>query len=293
MRTHLLIAAAATAALSTAAHAEIIYGLTTQNAITVIDSDMPSQSLAGGTVRGLEAGENLEAIDYRPATGDIYAVGDFDNLYTIDPTTFRASLVGSFDPPLTGTSFAFDFNPAFMGGRFARIISDTDNNRVLDGEDGSYLAPVEKTPVFYAAGDENEGRDPNLVGIAYDNNVAGAMTTQQFGIDRNTGDLVTVANNAGTLTTIGSVGFGDMASFTNEAGFDISGMTGTAFAALQPGPNSNLYTVNTSTGNTQFLGVFGSGDVIRDLTVVPIPEPTAGLALAGIAGLGLARRRRA
>ena len=252
---------------------------------------MPMQSIDGGTVRGLVAGENLEVIDYRPATNELYAVSDFDNVYTIDQDTFDATLVGSFSPRLVGTSFAFDFNPAFMDGEFARIISDTDNNRVISGETGQYLGDPDKTMVFYPNGDANAGRDPNLVGIAYTNSVAGATTTQQYGLDRNTGDLVTVANNAGTLGTVGSLGFGDPASFTNEAGFDISGQTGTAFAALQPGPNSNLYTVDLGTGNANFVGVFGSGDVIRDLAVVPIPEPTAA-GLLGLAGLGLLRRRK-
>ena len=290
MRTHLLIAAAATAALGTVANAEIIYGLTTQNSIVVIDSDMPSVSLDGGFVSGLEQNETLLALDYRASDGQLFAVGSGDNLYTIDQDTFDASLVGSFSPRLTGTSFAFDFNPAFMGGEFARIISDTDNNRVISGDTGQYLAPVEKTPVFYPAGDPNAGRDPNVVGIAYTNSVPGATSTQQFGIDRNTGDLVTVANNAGTLDTVGSLGFGDPASFTNEAGFDIAGVSGTAFAALQPGPNSNLYTIDLSTGNATFQGVFGSGDIIRDLAVIPEP---ASAGLLAVAGLGLLRRRRA
>ena len=101
--------------------------------------------------------------------------------------------------------------------------------------------------------------------------------------------LTTVANNAGTLNTVGVLGVG---SLTNELGLDISGQTGTAFANFQIGPNSGLYTINLDTGAANFEGIIGSGDLIRDLTVVPIPEPT-GVALAGIAALGLLRRRRA
>ena len=285
-----LMTTAAAAALSLTAgqaSAELIYGLTTQNSITVFDSAAPSASLDGGKIRGIEAGESLVAIDFRPATGQVYAVGDFDNIYTIDQSSFAATLVGNFAPPsLRGTSFAFDFNPAFMGGEFARIISDTDNNRVVSGDTGQYLAPVEKTPVFYAAGDPNQGQNPNIAAIAYSNNVAMATSTQQYGIDATLGVLTTVANNAGTLQTIGSLG---VAGLSNELGLDISGGTGIAYANLQNGPNSGLYTINLATGTATLVGQITSGDLIRDITVVPEPTTAALVLITG--SLALVRRR--
>ena len=282
------VMAAAAAFVVGPASAELIYGLTTQNSITVFDSAAPTVSLDGGKVRGIEAGESLVAIDFRAATSEVYALGDFDNLYTIDQSDFSATLVGNFAPPsLRGTSFAFDFNPAFMGGEFARIISDTDNNRVVSGDTGQYLAPVEKTPVFYAAGDPNAGQNPNIAAIAYSNNVAMATSTQQYGIDATLGVLTTVANNAGTLQTIGSLG---VMPLTNELGLDISGGTGIAYANLQTGPNSGLYTINLATGTATLVGQITSGDLIRDITVVP--EPTTAALLLGIGSLALVRRRK-
>ena len=297
MKTLTLSALAATPLLiSNAASAEIIYGLTTQNSIVVIDSDNPTRSIDGGFVRGLEAGEVLVDIDYRAGTDEIYALGSFDNVYTLDQDTFNVDLVGNFAPPsLRGTSFAFDFNNAFAGGvdnpsatdigRFARIISDTDTNRVIDGDTGQYLGTPDKTDVFYAAGDVNEGADPDIVGIAYTNAIPQAGSTQQYGIDRNTGALVTVANNAGTLETVGSLG---LVGFTNEAALDIAGTNDFGFAVLQSGPNSLLYTVDLATGAASEVGVFASGDLIRSLTAVP--EPTS-LALLSVGALALGRRR--
>ncbi len=296
MKTQILLAATAAAIASMPASADIIYGLTTQNSIAVIDSAMPSDSIDGGFVMGLGQNENLLEIDYRPGTGELYAISSQDNVYTIDLNSFEANLVGNFTPPsLRGTSYAFDFNNAFDGGsglaadigRFARIISDTDNNRVIDGDTGQYLGTPEKTPVFYPAGDPSFGVNPNIVGIGYTNAFPGAQSTQQYGIDRATGNLVTVANNAGTLNTVGSLG---VTGFTNEAELDISG-DNVAFAVLQNGPSSVLYTVDLGTGAATPLGDFASGDLIRSLAVVPVPEPTTA-AVLGLGALGMLRRRR-
>ena len=279
--------------MTTATAGETIIGLTTQNGIEVFNSDAPDISLDGGFVGGdLVAGEVLLGIDYRPASEDIYVFGNQDNVYTVDLDTFDATFIGKFAPPrLRGNSFGFDFNPAFMDGEFARIISNTDQNRVISGNTGQYLLPAERTPVFYAAGDVNAGENPNIAGIAYTNNVPNSTSTLQYGIDATLGVLTTVANNAGTLNTIGSLGISPL---TNELGLDISGDTGIAYANLQNGPNSQLFTIDLSSGAASILGTIASGDLIRDITVLPtaVPEPgtTALLALAGLTCF--TRRRR-
>ncbi|XAL98760.1 DUF4394 domain-containing protein [Phycisphaeraceae bacterium D3-23] len=289
-----LIAAAAATLVGGHAAAEQILGLTTQNSITEFDSATPGDSVAGGFVTGLvDQNEFLLAIDYRAATQEVYVLSSTNNVYTLDTTSYAATLVGNLTDTnpgfaLAGTSFAFDFNPAFTGGEFARIISDTDNNRVVSGDTGQYLGAVEKTPVFYNTGDANEGVNPNIAGIAYTNSFGVPATTQQYGIDATLGVLVTVANNAGTLDTVGSLG---VSGLTNELGLDISGATGTAYATLQNGPNSALYTIDLATGSATFVGNITSQDLVRDLTVIPIPEPGS-LALLGLGGLALLRRRR-
>ncbi len=304
MKKFLIVAVVAAAVLTSpsltpTASAELLYGLTTENSIAVFDSSAPNVTIDGGFVDGLVAGEELIAIDFRPASGQIYLLGSSETVYTFDLTSLDATVVGNFSATadLRGTSFAFDFNPALAGGEFARIISDTDDNRVISGSTGQYLLPVEKTDVFYGVGDPNEGVNPNIAGIAYTNSLDVPLTTQQYGIDATLGVLVTVANNAGTLATIGSLGLGSTP--TNELGLDISGATGIAYANIQTGPNSQLYTIDLGTGAATLLGTFTSGDLIRDITVIPdtgsaaIPEPSSAM-LAGlaIASVGMIRRRR-
>ncbi len=275
------------------ATAEDLYTVTDNNVVNVIDSNSPTVVTRSGSISGLAATESIFGLDYRANGGGIYAVGSLGNIYTIDQTTFNATSVGSaLTPALVGNSFAFDFNPSAAGGILSRIISDTDNNRVIDSTTGGYFGAPDKTAVFYNAGDANEGANPNIQGIAYDNNVLGAMTTQQYGIDADLGILTTVANNAGTLETVGSLGLGS--TLNNELAFDISGDTGIAYASLQVGNgNSELYTIDLATGAASLQGTIGGGVTVRDFTVVPsaIPEPSS-LGLLGVIAIGLAHRRK-
>ena len=291
---------------------ETILGLDGNNGIVSVLSNAPVAGApvtgAPVPVTGLLAGDTLEAIDFRPGNGLIYAVGSGNNIYTLNRATFAATLLGNFndgvndDPagagPLSGNSFAFDFNPAFTPdaslnprGSFARIISDTDFNRVINGNTGEDLGP-RRTDVFFPAGDANANADPNIQGIAYDNNIFGSTSTVQFGIDTEQDVLVTVANNAGTLGTVGGLG----SDFSGEVGFDISGATGTGFVSFENATlaGSQLYTIDLTSGTPTLIGDFGAGNTIKSLTVVgAVPEPsTAGLLALGMIGLAGRRRRK-
>ncbi len=106
-------------------------------------------------------------------------------------------------------------------------------------------ATLTDTSIAFGSGDPNEGQNPNVTGVAYTNSVAGATQTTLFGIDADRGILVRIGGpngvpspNGGQLTTIGSLGV------TSElVGFEISGLTGVAYAALNSGGGfSQLFT---------------------------------------------------
>lgn len=254
--------------------------------LSFFDPDLGASSRMDMPFTGLAPGESILSLDQRPATGAVYAITNFDNIHTFYPNTPNlVQLGGTLAPGLAGSSFGFDFNPAFMGGQFARIISDTNNNRVVDGDNGGYLGTVEKTALFYAMGDLNEGENPQVSHIAYTNSVFGATSTQQYGIDTEINALVTVANNAGTLGTVGGLGI----NARIDGGFDIDGSTGRAFFATPDadGLTSTLYEIDLGSGTASELYSFQG--VARGLT--SIPEPSSVL-LTGLAGLALLARRR-
>ena len=170
---------------------------------------------------------------------------------------------------------------------------------MIDSTTGGYFGAPDKTPVFYPAGDASEGVTPNVQGIAYDNNIAGSTATQQYGIDVATGNLVTVANNAGTLGTVGSLGLIPSLPLSEEVAFDISGDTGVAFAGFQLGADGDLqlYTVDLSNGNATLVDSIGDGSTVRDFTIIPananaVPEPSsAAVLMLGLGAICFRRKR--
>lgn len=281
MRTSCVAALAAAVSCAAGADAEILYGVTANQTLVSFRSSDPGAMLSGVAIAGLQANEQVRGIDFRPATGELFALGSFSNLYTINAITGAASLVGSFGMTLDGSSFGFDFNPTIDR---IRVVSDVGQNLVLNPNNG---AATVATPLFFNPGDANEGANPSVVSAAYTNSFAGATTTQLYSIDTGLDILVTQANSFGNLGTVGSLGV----DITDVSGFDISGLTGIAYlAGVGAGDaRTTLWRVDLSTGLATSIGEIGGGATLTAIAVVPAPAPAGAFVVA--AGL-LARRRR-
>jgi hypothetical protein len=294
-----LAAALGLLGLPGSAEAEPLIGLTTTNNLVSFDSATPGTIGSTVGITGLQAGEIVLGIDRRPANGVLYGLGSTSRIYMIDTATGVATAVGSgFSPPLSGTAFGFDFNP--VPDRI-RVVSTNSSDFRLNPNDGTLTGT--DTPLTYAAGDSGAGLAPRVVGSAYTNNFDGAAVTTLFGIDSNRDVLVRQGGpdgapspNGGMLFTIGAgLGF-DTADLV---GFDISGSSGDAFAALTPptGGASQLFTIDLTAGTATLVGTIGTGLTLTGLAAdvgTLVPEPSS-YVLFGI-GLGLialvVRRRR-
>ena len=274
-------AAILTAALAGAASAELVYGVTSGQSLVSFNSAAPGTILSNVALSGMQPSETIRGIDFRPSTGQLFALGSSSRLYTVNTTTGAATLVGpgSFTPALTASQYGFDFNPTI--DRIRVVGSDTQNT-VLNPTTGGGTAA---TPTFYAAGDPNQGAMPMIVGSAYDRNFVGGVTSQLYGIDANLNILVRQANSAGTLNTVGALGV----DFGADVGFDIA-PGGTAFASNRVAfaPQTHFFTINLATGQASLAGIVGDNLSLDAIAVTPAP---ASLALIGLGGL-LARRRR-
>lgn len=272
------------AALASTASAEVVYGVTLNQTLVSWNHSTPGTLNSGVPIWGMAANETIQGIDFRPQTGELYGLGSFSRLYKIDPMTGMAMQVGAnFSTALNGSSFGFDFNPTVDR---IRMVSDADQN--LRGHPTTGAITVDGT-LSYVAGDVNFGVNPNIVAAAYTNNFAGATSTTLYVLDAGL-DALVIQNpaNSGNLITVGALG----ADVTDFAGFDISGSTGVAYAVIRDVNlnRSTFWTVNLATGQGTMLGEVGGGAIITAMTVA-IPAPGAA-ALAGVAALGMIRRRR-
>lgn len=277
------LAAVPLVVLAGSAQAELVYGVTLQQTLVSWDSAAPSTLLSGVAISGLQANEVIHGIDMRPNTGEMFALGSMNRLYKINRMTGVATQVGpAFSTPLNGSSFGFDFNPTVDR---IRVVSDVDQNLRLNPDTGGLIVD---TPLAYANGDPNFGKNANVVHAAYTNSFKGATSTTLYVLDTGL-DVLAIQNpaNSGQLMTVGSVG----ADLTDLGGFDISGMSGLAYAVVRDNllARSTFWRIDLATGQGTMIGEIGGGAIITAMTVVPAPGAAA---LMGLIGLGAARRRR-
>lgn len=207
-----------------------LYALDADNSLSLFRGNNFQRQIQ---VKCLDAGEVLIGIDFRPADGQLYGLSDRGNLYQIDitpPGRGNAYLVSSLSLRFAGGfQSLFDFNPVVDA---IRLIGSNDQNfAVVSANGGLFNLTVMQTRIAYAPGDRNAGIDPNLVGGAYSNNVAGAQTTLFYALDYDLDLLVTIAAGAngssatggGQLTTIGRLlrSDGTAINLTPSADLDI------------------------------------------------------------------------
>ncbi len=226
---------------------------------------------APGEVETFALDKPLRAIAYRPVTGQLLGYAD-GTVYSVDPMTGKLTDLGATfmeDATISEGSVAFDFNNKIDA---VRAVGADGSNLVYFpdgfGDADERANSVRRfTDAFYVEGDASTGTDPMIFANAYTNAIAGATaaSTAQYALDARANALVTLANNAGELATVGQLTIdGKAVDVTDAGGFDIvSPAEGTdmAYAVLQieGEATAGIYMVDLSSGALTDLGDLGLG----------------------------------
>jgi hypothetical protein len=239
-----------------------VVGLTSDDRLICFQQATPTQSDSIGFVTGLSTDTSIVGMDFRPATGDLWALGDAGGLYTLDLRNGNATLRARLGVALTGTAFGVDFNPTV--DRLRVVGNDGQNLRVnVDTGAVTVDSSLSVTSPTVASG---------VVGAAYTNNDTNPNTaTTLFVLDSSTDQIfIQAPPNAGSLNPVGKL-VGDAAV---DAGFDIysqkkNGPTigNFGYAVYSRGTARGFYVINLLTGRGWPRGSFRAGDDVVDIAV--------------------------
>jgi Domain of unknown function (DUF4394) len=236
----------------------VFYGLTTANQLVKYNANAPETALATISVTGIATGEKIMAIDFRPATGQLYGLGSSSRLYMINHETGAATALGaaSFTPALTGNLAGFDFNPTVDR---IRVVTSSGQNLRLHPETGAVAA----TDMALNPG------TPMVAGAAYTNSIPAASVTVLYDIDLATNKLYKQdPPNNGTLVEVGALGV--TPGTTADGGFDIAPDNTVALTAFANGTATTLYQVNLNTGKATMLGNLSTGIIGLAIPAMPV-----------------------
>ena len=146
-----------------------VVGVTADHRVVTFKTATPGTLDTSAVITGLQGGETVLGIDFRPATGKLYALTDGGRLYTVDPVTGGATIAPILaadaadmtDPfvALMGTAFGTDFNPVVDR---LRTVSDAEENLRTNVDSGATLTDVALNRAPFA-----------VSAAAYANNFAG------------------------------------------------------------------------------------------------------------------------
>jgi hypothetical protein len=238
------------------------YALGDGNRIDLLSTGSSVQLERSITVTGLQNGERLLSIDFRPATGQLYGLGSTSRLYFINLQSGVATQVGigPFAPALSGTVAGFDFNPTVDR---IRVVTSNGQNLRLNPETG--VVVIEDGTINGAPG-------AVVTSVAYTNSFAGAATTTLYDIDVATDKLFKQnPPNDGTLELVGKLN----ANLEGEGGFDIAPNNGsegfTGLALYRQNKKTTLYAIDLNTGRARKIEKFDKGDLYYGIAIPTDP----------------------
>jgi hypothetical protein len=235
--------------------------LTSNNTIATYNARNLNAATTTTAIVGLPASEQIVSIDYRPATGQLYAVGSSSRVYFINEQSGVATPLGSasFSPVIAGANVSLDFNPTVDR---IRLVTESGQNLRLHPELGTVVS---------IDGSINGGTNPRIGAVAYTNSFAGATATQLYDIDFETDKLyLQTPPNDGGLQVVGDL----TVDFEGQGDMDILADNSTALAVTSNNNVSSLFTIDLATGKAVNVGTFTANVVSIALKTNPIAYAT-------------------
>ena len=241
-----------------------VIGLTSDQRLICFSESDPAGANNLGFISGLAGDTRLVGIDYRPATGDLYGLGNAGGVYTINPSTAQATFRSQLNVALVGTSFGVDFNPVVDR---LRIISDTGQNLRANVDTGATIVdgtltypgpPATTATGVTGAAYTNNDMDPNTATTLYD--VDSMLDQVAIQSPANAGLLS--ATGKLTVNTSPSVGFDIYSTIRNGTTVNVMG-----FAALTVGGSARFYKITLFTGKASLRGTFLSRDQVIGIAI--------------------------
>ena len=235
----------------------IFFGISSNNKLLKYNANAAQTVIAQFDITGLQPGENLLAIDFRPATGQLYGIGSSSRLYIINPENGSARALGSaaFTPSISGTITALDFNPTVDR---IRLVTNTGQNLRLNPETGTV-----------AATDAAINPATAVTGAAYTNSFAGAAATVLYDIDGVKLYKQDPPNN-GSLVEVGNLGITGMGA----SDFDISPDNKVILAPITVSGVNDLYQIDTANGKAVSLGTLATPIIGLAIPTNPVAYST-------------------
>ncbi len=259
------------------ARAERMFAVDSRAVLVSFDTERPGAVQSMSVIRGLQPGESILGIDFRPANKKMYALGSSSRIYVVDPATGAAVAVSSssFQPPLDGTKFGFNFNPTVDR---IRVVSNRGQNLRIHPDTGQVVA-VDGFLRY------NDDAVPSVVAAAYTNGVAGATSTTLYDFDLSRRAIVTQnPPNEGRLVFNFQLKGAD---FSEVTGFDISPAGNKGYIATREtsAARVQLFQIGFADGTAALLGTVGNLDQVSAITVAPEGMPTLFTRLGGMAAI--------
>lgn len=235
--------------------------LTNNNQLAFYNAQNLNSPMSTVTITGVQSGEMITSIDYRPATGQLYGLGSTGRLYFIHETSGVATALSDMplNPVVSGANASIDFNPTVDR---IRLVTESGQNLRLHPELGTVVA---------TDGSINGGMNPRIGAVAYTNSMAGATTTQLYDIDFEENKLyIQSPPNDGGLELVGDL----TVDFAGMGDFDISPDNSAALAVTFNDNNSRLYTINLMSGKASWVGTFGQAVISLAFKTNPVAFAT-------------------